>query len=122
MPAGGVSVWKAGLQARCPRCGEGRLFKGFLSLQERCDSCGLQLSQLNAADGPAFFAMSFVGIFVGFAALFVEVAYAPPVWVHLLIWMPMIGVLCLALLRPLKALMVALTFKHRGFEGRSDGA
>lgn len=116
----GANVWKAGLQGRCPRCGEGRLFRGFLKLEERCDSCGLMLSELNAADGPAFFAMSFVGIFVGFAALFVEVAYSPPVWVHLLIWLPTIAVLSLLLLRPLKGIMVAQTFRHRAFEARHD--
>ena len=108
-----ANLWKAGLGGRCPRCGEGRLFQGFLKLQDHCDSCGLELARYNAADGPAFFAMSFVGIFVGFAALFVEVAYAPPVWVHLLIWLPTIAVLSLLLLRPLKGLLVAQAFKHR---------
>ena len=120
MAAAGASIWKAGLGGRCPRCGEGRLFAGFLRLEDRCDSCGLQLSQLNAADGPAFFAMSAVGIFVGFAALFMEVLYSPPVWVHLAIWFPMIGVLCLLLLRPIKGVMVGLTFRHRGAETHSD--
>lgn len=109
----GVGLWKAGLQGRCPRCGEGRLFQGFLKLEPVCDSCGLELERFNAADGPAFFAMSFVGVFVGFAALFVEVAYAPPVWVHMLIWLPTIAVLSLVLLRPLKGLMVGQTFRHR---------
>ena len=104
-----VSPWTAGLKGRCPRCGEGRLFAGFLRLEERCDSCGLHLSQYNAADGPAFFAMSFVGVFVGFAALF-----------HLLIWFPLIGIMSLALLRPLKGIMVGLTYKHRAFEAKGD--
>ena len=89
------------------------MFAGFLRLEDRCDSCRLELARYNAADGPAFFAMSFVGIFVGFAALFVEVAYAPPVWVHLLIWLPLILVLSLALLRPLKGLLVAQAYHHR---------
>ena len=121
MAAAGASIWKAGLAGRCPRCGEGRLFRSFLGLEDRCDSCGLPLSQLNAADGPAFFAMSVVGILVGFAALFVEVIYSPAVWVHLLIWFPTIAVLCLALLRPIKGVMVALTYRHRGFEAGDDG-
>jgi uncharacterized protein (DUF983 family) len=117
----GVSIWKAGLGARCPRCGEGRLYAGFLKLADRCDSCGLRLSELNAADGPAFFAMSAVGILVGFAALFAEVAYSPPVWVHLVVWFPLIAILSLLLLRPIKGVMVALTFRHRGFESRDEG-
>jgi uncharacterized protein (DUF983 family) len=115
-----VSPWKAGLSGRCPRCGEGRLFRSFLGLEDRCGSCGLQLSQLNAADGPAFFAMSVVGVFVGFAALFAEVAYQPPVWVHLLVWLPLIGILSVLLLRPIKGVMVAFTFRHRGAETHSD--
>jgi uncharacterized protein (DUF983 family) len=72
-----VSPWTTGPKGRCPRCGEGRLFAASYGCEDRCDSCGLHLSEYNAADGPAFFAMSFVGIFVGFAALFVEVAYSP---------------------------------------------
>lgn len=120
MPQTGASPWTAGLRGRCPRCGEGRLFRGFLKLEDRCDSCGLQLSALDAADGPAFFAMSFVGIFVGFAALFMEVAFQPPVWLHLLIWFPLIAVLCVLLLRPIKGVMVALTFRHRGTQGDRD--
>ncbi|MDP8916858.1 MAG: DUF983 domain-containing protein [Pseudomonadota bacterium] len=109
----GPSIWSTGLRGRCPRCGEGRLFAGFLRLERRCDSCGLELERFNAADGPAFFAMSLVGVFVGFAALFVEVAYQPPVWVHLLIWLPVIAIMSLALLRPLKGLLVAQAFHHR---------
>ena len=118
--APGPSIWKAGLAGRCPRCGEGRLYGGFLRLAERCEVCGLKLSELNAADGPAFFAMSAVGTLVAFAALFMEVAYSPPVWVHLLIWLPTIAVLSLVLLRPLKGIMVAQTYRHRGFEAKGD--
>lgn len=117
----GVSPWTAGLTGRCPRCGEGPLFAGFLRLAHRCDACGLELSDLNAADGPAFFAMSIVSILVGFAALVVEVAYSPPVWVHMLIWLPVLAGLCLALLRPIKGVVVALTYRHRGFETREEG-
>ena len=108
----GVNPWKAGLAGRCPRCGEAPIFAGFLKLGDRCEACGLDLARLNAADGPAFFAMSFVGIFVGFAALIVEVAYAPPVWVHMMIWLPLIVVLCLLLLRPIKGVMVAMQHRH----------
>jgi uncharacterized protein (DUF983 family) len=76
---------------------------------------------MNTADGPAFFAMSVVGIFVGFAALFVEVAYSPPVWAHLLIWLPLIGILSVLLLRPIKGVMVAQMYKHRAYDSH-DGA
>ena len=116
----GANPWKAGLGGRCPRCGEGRLFAGYLRLEDRCDACALDLGELNAADGPAFFAMSLVGILIGFAALIVEVAYSHPVWAHLLIWLPLIVILCLALLRPIKGVMVALQYRHRAGEARND--
>ena len=120
MPTAGVGPWKAGLAGRCPRCGEGRLFAGFLRLEPRCDACGLDLSRLNAADGPAFFAMSFVGVVVAFAALFVEVILQWPVWLHMLVWFPLIALLSLLLLRPIKGVMVALIYRHRGAEIHSD--
>ena len=116
----GANPWKAGLGGRCPRCGEGRLFAGFLRLEDRCDVCALELAPLNAADGPAFFAMSFVGIAVGFAALIVEVVYRPPIWVQLVIWPPVILLLSLALLRPIKGVMVALQYRHRAAEVRNE--
>ena len=110
----------AGLRGRCPRCGEGRLFGGFLRLADRCEACDQDLQALNVADGPAFFAMSIVGILVGFAALFVEVAYAPPVWVHLVVWLPLILIVSLALLRPIKGLMVGQQFRHKAAEVRNE--
>ena len=96
------------------------MFAGFLRLEPACGVCGLDLAALNAADGPAFFAMSFVGIFVGFAALIVEVAYSPPVWLHMIIWLPLIVVLCLLLLRPIKGVMVALQYRHGAREAHHE--
>ena len=96
------------------------MFASYLRLEERCDVCALNLGELNAADGPAFFAMSFVGILIGFAALIVEVAYQPPVWVHAVIWLPLIVILCLGLLRPIKGVMVALQYRHRAAEARNE--
>ena len=107
-----------GLKGRCPRCGQGRLFKGFLSLAPRCESCGLDYSFIDTADGPAFFVMSFVGIVVVALALWVEFTFAPPIWLHLVMWFGLTAILSLLLVRPLKGLMVALQFKHKAEEGR----
>jgi uncharacterized protein (DUF983 family) len=96
------------------------MFAGFLKLTDRCEACGLDFGPFNTADGPAFFAMSFVGIFVGFAALIVEVAYAWPVWVHMLVWLPLIVVLCLVLLRPIKGIMVAQQYRHNALDTHRD--
>ena len=115
-----VNPAMAGLRGRCPRCGEGPLFGGFLRLADRCEVCGQDLQALNVADGPAFFAMSIVGVLVGFAALFVEVAYSPPVWVHMLIWIPLILIVSVLLLRPIKGLMVGQQFRHKAAEVRNE--
>ena len=116
----GLSPWKTGLRGRCPRCGEGPLFAGFLRLNDHCEACGLDMRGLEAADGPAFFAMSIVGVLVAFAALFVEAAVRPPIWLHMIIWLPLAVVLCLVLLRPIKGLMVAQQYRSRAAEARND--
>ena len=110
----------AGLAGRCPNCGRGRLFDGLLRVASRCESCGFDLRRADSGDGPAVFIILIVGILVGFAALITEVLWHPPVWLHLAIWLPLVVVLCLALLRPLKGVMVALQFHHRAGEVRND--
>ena len=116
--ANAPSPMAVALKGCCPRCGKGRLFKGFLSLAPRCEACGLDYAFIDTADGPAFFVMSFVGIVVVGLALWVEFTFEPPIWLHLVMWFGLTGILSLALVRPLKALMVALQFQHRAEEGR----
>ena len=115
-----TSPYTAGLAGRCPRCGEGRLFESFLSLNRRCESCGLDLGFADSGDGPAFFIMPIVGILVVGLALAVEFAYEPPIWLHLLMWSALAIVLSLALARPAKGLMIALQYHHRAAEGRLE--
>src|SRR5882757_8850523 len=110
-----------GLRCRCPRCGEGRLFEGFLTLQPRCERCGLDYSFADSADGPAFFVMSISGFIVVFAALAVEVLYQPPFWLHAVLWLPLILVTTLLPLRPAKGLMIAVQYHHKAAEGRLAG-
>lgn len=107
-----------GLRGRCPRCGQGHLFKGYLKLQPACERCGLDFSFADSADGPAFFVMSIVGIVIVGLALWVEFAYEPPIWLHLVLWLPLSTLLCLAMVRPLKGMMIALQYVHRAAEGR----
>jgi uncharacterized protein (DUF983 family) len=114
------SPYAVGLAGRCPRCGQGRLFKGFLALQPRCEACGLDFSFADSADGPAFFIMSIVGILVVGLALAVEFAYEPPIWLHLVIWSTLAIALSLAMARPAKGLMIALQYRHRAEEGRFE--
>jgi uncharacterized protein (DUF983 family) len=109
-----------GLRGRCPRCGEGRLFEGFLKVAPRCSACGLDLGFADSADGPAVFVILFAGFLIAGAALLVEVAYSPPIWVHIVLWAPLVLVVCLGLLRPLKGVLVALQYAHKAEQGRLD--
>ena len=110
----------AGLSGRCPNCGEGHLFEGFLKVSPRCEACGFDLAKADSGDGPAVFIILIAGFLVSFAALFTEIALRPPVWVHLVVWLPLTAVLCLALLRPMKGLMLAAQFRNNASEARSD--
>ncbi len=107
-----VSLWRAGLLCRCPRCGDGRVFAGLLSVTPVCAVCGLDLSAQDAGDGPAVFVILFLGLIVVGLAAFVELRFGPPIWVHLLLWTPLIVVGAIAMLRPLKAVMIALQYRH----------
>lgn len=114
------SPYSTGLSGRCPRCGEGRLFQGFLSLAPRCERCGVDFGFADAGDGPAVFVTLFAGFFVLGAALWVELAYEPPLWLHLVIFAPLTVVVCLGILRPLKGLLVAMQYSNRAEEGRLE--
>lgn len=113
-----MSVARAALLGRCPRCGQGSLFDGYLHVASACSSCGLDYANFDAGDGPAVFVILIVGAIVTGSALFVEVAYQPPYWVHALLWIPLTAILSLGLLRLAKALLLVLQFKHKAGEGR----
>ena len=102
------SPYSTGLGGRCPRCGEGKLFDGYLKVRPRCSACGLDYAFADSADGPAVFIMLIAGFAVLGLALTVEIAYEPPIWLHLALWLPLALVTCLALLRPMKGIAVAL--------------
>jgi uncharacterized protein (DUF983 family) len=116
--ASSPSPLAVGLKGCCPRCGKGRLFQGFLSLAPECEVCGLDYSFVDTADGPAFFVMSFVGLVVVGLAMWVEFAFEPPIWLHLVLWFSLTAILSLLLVRPSKGIMVALQYRHKAEEGR----
>ena len=109
-----------GLAGRCPRCGQGKLFSGFLKVADCCSVCGLDLSKADSADGPAFFIMLLVPALIIPIAMWVEFSYMPPFWLHALLWTPLIIGLSVALLRPLKGVMVALQFKHQASDSGTE--
>jgi uncharacterized protein (DUF983 family) len=118
--AASPSPFVTGLSGRCPRCGKGKLFQGFLALRPRCTQCGLDYSFADAGDGPAVFVMFIAGFIVVGMALVVEVEYAPPLWVHAVLWVPLILLVTLAPLRLIKGLLIALQYHHDAAEGRLD--
>ena len=109
-----------GLCGRCPRCGEGKLFAGFLVLRPRCERCGLDFSFADAGDGPAVFVILIGGSIVVFAALITEILYQPPYWLHAALWLPLVLLVTLAPLRPIKGLLIALQYHHKAAEGRLE--
>ena len=107
-----VSPLRAALGCRCPRCGEGKLFAGLLNVRRACEVCGLDLSAQDAGDGPAVFVILFLGLIVVSLAALVEIRFSPPMWVHLVLWTPLILGGAVAMLRPLKAGLIALQYRH----------
>lgn len=113
-----MSPLKQALFARCPCCGKGKLFDGYLKIAPRCDVCGQDYSGFDPGDGPAVFVMLIVGAIVCGSALYVEFTFAPPYWVHAVLWAPLTITLGVALLRYVKALLLILQFRNKAGEGR----
>jgi len=107
-----VSLSRAALLCRCPRCGEGRIFSGLLTVRPACPVCGLDLSAEDAGDGPQVFVILLLGLIVVALAAWVEVRFAPPIWVHVVLWTPLILGGSVLMLRPLKAGVIALQYRH----------
>jgi len=107
------SPFSAGLRCRCPRCGEGPLFDGMLTVRERCTVCDFDLRAQDSGDGPAVFVIFILGFVTMGLAAWIEIAFEPPLWVHALIWPVVVLGGAVALLRPLKATLIALQYRHR---------
>ena len=96
---------------RCPKCGDGKLFKDVLSVVDACSSCGLVLKHHDAADGPAFFSLCIIGFLVTVGAVVVEIHIEPPLWVHAMLWIPFTLIGSVICLRVVKTILI--TFEHR---------
>jgi uncharacterized protein (DUF983 family) len=113
-----LSPVSTGLSAKCPRCGRGKLFEGYLTVAPGCTSCGLSYDFADGGDGAAWFVMLFVCVVGVGSILGIEVAYSPSFWVHALIAIPLLVVLPLVLLRPVKAILLNQQWKTGAREGR----
>jgi uncharacterized protein (DUF983 family) len=115
-----INPIRAGLLCRCPHCGHGPLFEGFLKVVDRCAVCGFDFSRLNTGDGAAIFIMQIAGGIVVFGALFVMIAWDPPIWLLLLITLPLVAGLSIGLMRPGKGVMIALQMRNKAGQARND--
>lgn len=117
-PTARPNPFKVALRCRCPRCGDGPLLRGYLTIRDHCPACGLDYGFADPADGPAFFAMSLVGVvgMIGFMAF--EFSVRPPIWVHMVVTLPILAAMCLGVLRPFKAWLVSEQYVHRAAEAQ----
>jgi uncharacterized protein (DUF983 family) len=117
-------VWsslKRGFCGRCPRCGEGKLFRAFLKVDNGCSECGLDFTPHRADDLPAYLVIAIVGHIVVPAALLIETDYSPPLALQLAIYLPLTALMSLALLQPVKGAVVGLQWALRmhGFDDKA---
>lgn len=117
--AGGLEAlpwWRVALVCRCPRCGKAPLFRRVLEVQDRCPACGLDLSKSDAGDGAIVGVILVLGALVVILAFWVEFRFAPPLWLHAVLW-PLITLpAAVLMMRPAKAALVALQYHHRSSE------
>ncbi|MEI9885184.1 MAG: DUF983 domain-containing protein [Rhizomicrobium sp.] len=114
-------VAAASLLGRCPKCGQGRLFDGYLAIAPACTVCGQDFKSFDVGDGAAALVILVVGAIVCGLALWTEFTFHPPLWLHAVIWAPVIAVLTFALLRLVKSALLVLQYRHKAGEGRVDG-
>ena len=117
VPSLGSTLW-AGVAGRCPACHRGKLYCGYLVPAPKCDVCGQDYGFADAGDGPAVFVILVTGFVVTGLALFTEMRYAPPYWLHAALWGPLAIFLPLVLLRSFKGALIALQFRHKAEEGK----
>lgn len=110
----------SGVLGRCPACGEGKLFRGYIALPPACEACGLDYGFADSGDGPAVFVMLIAGFLALGFVLWFEFAYEPPFWAHLVVSLPVVAIICLVLLRVMKGLLIALQHRNDAAEGRLD--
>src|SRR3954464_5869860 len=110
-----TDLWN-GLRGKCPACGKGHMFRAFLKVADRCDVCGEELHHHRADDFPAYVVILIVGHLLVPPVLSVETNFAPPYWVHLVLWLPATLILTLGLLQLVKGAIVGLQ-SHMGLHG-----
>ena len=112
------SALAVGFHGLCPRCGHRTLFRTPVSFASACPSCDLDFSAFNVGDGPAAFVTAIAGAVVVILALIVELAYEPPIWLHIVLWLPLTLLLVIGGLRVTKGWLLASEWRRDAREGR----
>ncbi|WP_376092539.1 DUF983 domain-containing protein [Roseomonas sp. CCTCC AB2023176] len=108
-----------GIRNRCPNCAEGRVFAGFLRVVDECAVCHAPLGSLRADDAPPYIVIFLVGHLLVPPVFWIERVYEPPMWLHMVVWLPLFAVICTLLLRPVKGGVVGLMWRL-GFGERGE--
>ena len=108
-----LSPFLTGLTCRCPRCGKGKLFHGFLDVRPTCEACGLDYRFVDSGDGPAVFVILGLGALIMLAVFWLEFRFEPPWWLHVVLWLPITFGAAVWMLRVLKAWLIAQQYRHR---------
>lgn len=106
----GAALWR-GLNNRCPHCGVGKVFAGYLRVAAECSHCGFPLGKLRADDAPPYFTIFLVGHLLLPPVLWVERHYQPAMWIHMVVWLPLFAIACTGMLRPVKGATVGLMYR-----------
>lgn len=119
LPRDWALAMRRGISCTCPACGKGSLYRQYLKVADTCPNCAEELHHQRADDAPPYFTMLIVGHVIVAGVLTLEQNYAPPTWVHLSIWIPLLIILSLALLPPIKGALVGFQWAQRmhGFGG-----
>ena len=116
--ANAPSIVDVALKGLCPRCGKKTLFAGYARFADRCSACGLDIAGFNVSDGPAAFLTLILGTIVVAGAITLELTLHPPLWLHMLIWVPVTAVGVVLSLRAAKGALVAAEYRNAAREGR----
>lgn len=114
------SAWQAGLEQRCPQCGQGEVFQGYLKFRDRCRACGADFRGADAGDGPAVFVILIVGAIIAPLLIILQFGLDLPGWLALAITMGAAIALCVALLPVLKSVLFAFQWKHKASQATAD--
>lgn len=108
-------LWPAirrGIAGRCPVCGCGPLFTGYLRVTPFCRHCYTSLGTVPADDAPPYFTVLLVGHIIVPLLVLMEMVVKPPMWLEAAIFLPFTAALSLALLRPIKGATLAFLLHH----------